>query len=389
MNDLNLYFSPVEEAVCDVEYNAFQIGASINIHSEGVFPDIENSKIAIIGIPESRNNISGKDNNLSPDICRQFLYKLSNHFPNLPIVDLGNLKTGESTDDTYEAVAEILHGLLNENIIPLIIGGSQDLTYGNYLAYEKSGRVINIASIDSRFDIGKPSADFSNESWLNKIILRDPNFLFNFTNIGYQSYFIDPEAIPLLKKLFFDYIRLGIAREDISEIEPLIRNADLLTIDMSAIRQADAPFTSHPSPNGFSGEELCQLARYAGMSDKLSSFGLYEFCAGNDPQGQTAHLAAHIIWHFLEGISMRKGDRPHKSKDSFMKYIVSTSEQESDIIFYRSQLSDRWWMEVPCPGNLMSKYERHYMVPCTYKDYQQALKEIIPDRWWQTYQKFM
>lgn len=389
MDDLSLYFSPLEEAISDSEYDAFQLGSTINMHERDNFPDIENVNVAIIGIPESRNNIQEKDNNLSPDISRQFLYKLSTHFSSLNIADLGNLKIGESVDDTYEAVAEILHQLISKKIIPIIIGGSQDLTYANYLAYEKSGRVINIATIDSRFDIGKPDAKFSNESWVNKIILRDPNFLFNFTNIGYQSYFIDPDAIPLLKKLYFDYIRLGIAREDISEIEPLIRNADLVTVDMSSIRQADAPFTTNPSPNGFKGEELCQLARYTGMSDKLSSFGLYEFCAGQDVQGQTSHLAAHIIWHFLEGVAMRKGDNPHKDKDSFIKYIVSTTELDSDITFYRSPLSERWWMEVPCPGNLMNRYERHYMVPCTYKDYQQALKEIIPDRWWQTYQKFM
>ncbi|PLW93107.1 MAG: arginase [Marinilabiliales bacterium] len=389
MDDLSLYFSPVEEAVCNAEYDNFQLGAAVIMHKPDEFPDPEGSKVAIIGIPESRNNRQNKDNSLSPDIIRQFLYKLGNHYSSLKITDLGNLKIGETSDDTYEAVSEILHQLILDDIIPLVIGGSQDLTYANYLAYEKAGRVINIAAIDSRFDIGKPGTDFNNESWVNKIILRDPNFLFNFTNIGYQTYFTDPDAIPLLKKLYFDYVRLGLAREEISEMEPLLRNADLITVDMSAVRQADAPFSSFPSPNGFSGEEMCQMARFSGMSDKLTSFGLYEVCAGNDTQGQTAHLGAHILWHFLEGVAMRKGDRPHKNKDSFMKYIVSTSEVESDITFFRSPLSERWWMEVPCPGNLMSKYERHYMVPCTYNDYQQALKEIIPDRWWQTYQKFM
>ena len=389
MDDLSLFFNPVEEAIYSIEYSSFQLGSSILTHNNSQFPDLENMEIAIIGVPESRQNASGKDNSLSADLCRQFLYKLSNHFQSINICDLGNLKIGKSTEDTYEAVSEIVFQLLQSNILPIIIGGSQDITFANYLAYEKAGRIINIMSVDSRFDIGKPGTEFNNESWVNEIILRDPNFLFNFTNIGYQSYFVDPETIPLLKKLFFDYVRLGIAREDLKEMEPLIRNVDLFSLDMSSIRQSDSPFTTHPSPNGFSGEEACQIARYAGMSDKLSSFGIYEICPDNDIQGQTPHLAAHIIWHFLDGFNLRKGDNPHKDKDSFMKYIVSLPQHESDIIYYRSPLSERWWMEVPCPGKLMNKYERHYMVPCSYKDYQESLKEIIPDRWWQTYQKFM
>jgi hypothetical protein len=131
------------------------------------------------------------------------------------------------------------------------------------------------------------------------------------------------------------------------------------------------------------------MMRYAGMSEKLSSLGLFELCPVNDPDGHSAHLAAQMLWYFLDGFAGRKGDDPHMNKSTFIKYIVSIHDIQTDISFYRSPISDRWWMEVPCPKKLFSKFERHYMVPCSYKDYQEALQEHLPDRWWQTFQKFM
>jgi hypothetical protein len=46
-------------------------------------------------------------------------------------------------------------------------------------------------------------------------------------------------------------------------------------------------------------------------------------------------------------------------------------------------------MEVPCPKDMKIKFERHYLVPCSYSDYETALNDDIPDRWWQVYKKLM
>ncbi len=389
MNELQLYFDKVDTALFPENFMPGQIGAAVSFNTGDNFPDTENIQIALLGVPENRNSQSSRDASFAADAIRPYFYTLQSHFPNVAIADLGNLKTGMSVDDTYAAVAEVVNILLKYNVFPFILGGSQDLTYANYLSYEKRGRIINILSVDSRFDIGKSDETFHNESWLNKIIFRDPNFLFNYSNLGYQTYLVEQEAIALMKKLFFDSTRLGQAKADMTETEPLIRNADLLSFDMSAIRMSDCPAASFPSPNGFNGEDACQIMRYAGLSEKLSSAGIFELCPANDRDGMSAHLAAQMLWYFLDGFAGRKGDDPHMNKSALMKYIVSMHETQSDISFYRSPLSDRWWMEVPCPNNLFSKFERHYMVPCSYRDYEEAMQENLPDRWWQTFQKFM
>jgi hypothetical protein len=221
---------------------------------------------------------------------------------------------------------------------------------------------------------------------VGKIVLHEPNFLFNYSNIGYQSYFVGTDQVELMEKLYFDAYRLGNVRKDMEEVEPIVRNADILSFDMTAIRQSDAPGNGNASPNGFYGEEACQIVRYAGMSDKLTTFGLYEVNPSLDIRSQTAHLAAQMLWYFLEGYYNRKRDVPLMGKNGFTKFRVSMKQSEQEIVFYKSDKSQRWWMEVPVPSGKV-KYQRHHMVPCSYKDYETACRDEMPERWWQAFQK--
>ncbi|MGD0709635.1 MAG: formimidoylglutamase [Bacteroidales bacterium] len=390
--DISIYFEPVQlkEKNFSREYHPGKLSDSIDIFSdERHFPSLDGIDIAILGVKEDRNSVNNQGTSMAPDQVREFLYMLYQGNIKTRIADLGNIKKGHEIEDTFFAVKTVLSELLKTHIIPVIIGGSQDITFANYLAYESLGQIINIASVDSSFDLGKAEQEISSKAYLSKIIMHQPNFLFNYTNIGYQTYFADQDAIELMGKLYFDVYRLGYVRASLEEVEPFVRNADLLTFDISSIRQSDAPGNANASPNGFYGEEACQITRYAGLSDKLTSIGFYELNPTYDSGGQTAHLVAQMIWYFIDGFYNRKHDFPLKEKDAYLKYRVSIKDHKYEIIFYKSKKSDRWWMEVPCPTNLKSKYERHYLVPCSYKDYQTALKEEMPDRWWQVYQKLM
>ena len=64
---------------------------------------------------------------------------------------------GASVNDTYFAVSKLIKSLLQQKIIPIIIGGSQDLTYANYRAYDTIRPMINIVNIDKSFDLGDSS----------------------------------------------------------------------------------------------------------------------------------------------------------------------------------------------------------------------------------------
>ncbi len=370
------------------------LGNSISIFSKASgFPDLDRAHIALLGVQEDRNTLGNAGSSLAPDYIRRHLYGLFQGAYKPQIADLGNIQAGDSVQDTYFAVKTVISELLEREIIPVIMGGGQDLTYANYQAYEALGQIINIVSVDSRFDIGKNKDEALNhQNYLGSILTQKPNYLFSFANIGYQTYFVDQDAIDLMDKLFFDVYRLGVVRQKLEEVEPVVRNADMLSFDISCIRQSDAPGNANASPNGFYGEEACQIARYAGLSDKLSSIGFYELNPAFDQGEQSAHLLAQMIWYFIDGYYHRTGDFPgkdiHESRD-FIKYVVSIRDFQNKISFFKSKRSGRWWMEVPCPPKLQRKYRRQFLIPCSYRDYQEACQNEIPEKWWQVYQKFV
>lgn len=347
---------------------------------------LEGVNLALIGVSESRGSTVTIDCKICADKVRMELFQLKQHGNIGHIADLGNLKSGATVEDTYAAIALICAELIRNKIIPIIIGGSQDITFGQYNAYKNLAQIINIANIDSRFDLGRPDQGLDSESYLGKIILEQPNYLFNYSHIGHQTYFVGELAIEQMNKLFFDSYRLGQVRTDILDMEPVLRNSDLATFDMSSIKQSDATATTKASPNGLYGEEACQLMFYAGQSEKITSIGIYEYDALKDSSNHTAKLISQMIWYFMEGFYKRKNEMPQYNRNGYMKYMVALSNTNHEVIFLKSTKSDRWWMEIPITDNY-TKFQRHHIVPCSYKDYQQACNNEMPERWWQTYQK--
>ena len=390
MSEIAHFFQPLDilNISQGMSYQENQLGNKLHIYSqEKDFPEIENMDIAIVGVCEDRRSNNNTGSATAPDEVRTYLYKLFPGSYPLKIVDLGNIQPGFEVDDTYYALAETVEFLIKKNVIPFIIGGSQDLTFAQFKGYEKLEQTINIVTIDPLFDLGNPDENISNESYLGKIILYQPNFLFNYSNIGYQTYYVDQSSLTMMSKLYFDAYRLGEIRDNIQEAEPIIRHADMLSFDISSIKHADAPAHNNASPNGFYAEEACQMMRYAGMNDKLTSAGIYEINPSFDIQGKTAHLAAQMFWCFIDGFYNRKKDFPTRTSTEYTRFHVFLQDNKYEINFYKSNKSDRWWMEVPYPSHEKLKFERHTLIPCSYKDYEIACKDEIPDRWWQTYQK--
>jgi formiminoglutamase len=379
------YFEPINlnEGDLNFDYKKNQFLNSIEFYSD---QDTSTFNIAIIGVGEERNS-NNEGCAQAPNHVRKYLYRLIGFDADTKIIDLGNLKIGATTEDTYFALSSILENLIKQNVLPIIIGGSQDLTYANFLAYKNLEQTVNLVAVDDQFNLGEADEEISSNNFLTKIILHQPNYLFNYSNIGYQSYFIEKEQIDLISKLYFDSYRLGQVQKNIEEVEPIVRNADILSFDISAIRQSEAPGNRNASPNGFYGEQACQISRYAGLSDKLTSIGFYEINPELDNNGQTAHSVAQMIWYFIDGVNNRKKDYPIGTKKKYTKYRVNIQEGGDEIIFYKSDKTERWWMDVPYPSHLKIKYERHLLIPCSYNDYQTACKNEVPNRWWQTFQK--
>lgn len=356
-------------------------------HGEEEWP--EGVRLALLGVKDDRNAGLNQGCADGPDRIRHYLYKLYRLDERLNLADLGNVEAGERFEDTCFAVNQICQFLLKKGMIPVILGGSQDVTYANYLAYEKMEQTVNLVTVDGRLDFGDNPDDVRSTGYLNRIVLHKPNYLFNYSNVGHQRYLTDPELIELMSKMYFDLLRLGEIQGNLALSEPVLRNADLVSFDVSSIRMSESPGSAAAGPNGFYGEEAAQLCRYAGMSDKLTSFGIYEYNPMWDPQGQSAHLIAQMLWCFFEGVLSRKADYPIGDYSEYQRYIIHLQDSAHELVFYKSPRTDRWWMDVPYPAGMTERFERHHLVPCTYDEFMQASKEEMPDRWWRTYQKLV
>lgn len=381
------FLLPVSETVLSENENigGQALGNKIRIHTkaDGI-PDLEQVKMAIIGIRENRNAVNYDESEIHFDAIRKALYGLfpGNWFTN--IADLGDILQGESVSDTYFAMQSLVTELLRKNIIPLILGGSQDLIYANYRAYDEIRPMVNIVNVDSNFDLGDSSLPITNNSYLGKIILEEPYNLFNYATLGYQTYFNSQEEIDLMEKLHFEAYRLGSVSNAITLAEPVMRDADIVSIDLKSVKASEVSEGQYYSPNGLDGKEVCAMARYAGISNKVSSFGIYEYQPSKS-SALTATLVAQMLWYFIEGVNCRIKDDDFKNEDSYQKFNVLV--EDDNLIFFKSIKTGRWWIEIPFLPNVNNKLKRHTLLPCMYEEYVEATHGKIPERWYKAYSK--
>ncbi|MBT0606753.1 formimidoylglutamase [Aequorivita echinoideorum] len=355
------------------------LGKQIEVHSKiGELPDLKNTKFALLGIKENRDDVNYIGTDISFDSYRKAFYSLYPGNWNHKIIDLGDIEKGETSKDSRFAAKEVISSLLQKNIIPLILGGSQDLAYAQYRAYDGLGSMVNAVNIDSRFDLGDAELPINNKSFVGKMVVDQPYNLFNYSVLGYQSFFNAPQEIALMEKLFFDAYRLGEIIADVQTVEPIMRDADMVIVDATAIKSADFSYKNNESPNGFDSREICAIARYAGISNRTSSFGVYELEDSQDGLS-SAMLVAQIFWYFLEGVNFRVADDNFENDSDFTTYQVPVEDEI--LIFKKSNKTDRWWITLPFISNVNNKLKSRALLPCTYGEYLSACNQEIPERW--------
>jgi hypothetical protein len=379
--EIELYFSSLNE----IEFNKGTVGSIASIYN-AVFPDWESADVVVLSVDEKRGDSNYYQEDLDHYEIRDKFYQFR-YNGKCKIADLGILKAGASIRDTFLALKEITSIVQKQQKFLMILGGTQDLTFANYLGYEELEQTVNLTCVDSCFNIEiEKEGDINKNNFINHLLLQQPSYLFNFSLLGFQQFYVGEEEFRFFDDLYFDYLRLGDLQKSIEKAEPILRNTDILSVDLSSIRASEFSGSIDAGPNGFFGNEICQLMKYAGISDKLSSVGIY-----NQKPGKLNHtdneLVAQMLYFLLDGFSSRKKDFPVGSKKDHLKYSVFHEDFEHNLVFHKSPKSERWWLEVPYPPSKDFKFERHHLVPCDHNDYLIAQKGIIPDLWWKTYRK--
>ena len=378
---IGIYFKPIDK----IDSSKNTIGSVIDSFNSN-FPDWQSSDIVFFSVHESRGSSLKNNNEIDHLSVRKNLFNFKWQ-SNIKIADLGILEAGASVKDTYSAFSDITYEVQKKGKLLIVLGGSQDLTFANYIGYEKLEQPINLTCVDQSFDVVLDQEDqISSENYINHLLLHKPNILFNFSILGCQQFYVGAEDLRFFDDLYFDYLRLGELQKDLSKAEPILRNTDLLSVDLSSIRNSEFKGALKNSPNGLFANEICQMMKYAGISDKISSVGFYNLKSEN-LSDVDSELVAQLVFFVLLGYSLRKHDYPFGNKKDLIKYSVFNEDSKQNLVFHKSSKSDRWWLEVPYPPSKNFKFERHHLIPCNHEDYEIAQKGVIPDLWWKTYRK--
>lgn len=325
--------------------------ASITKFYDNTDIDLSSFDVALLGTDEE-----------SSDIIRKYFYELYRP-ENVKIIDLGNLQNNENLEKN---ISEIFQKLTKFDVKLIFIGNDErpNLPFLNYS--QKKSQLFSFVNISSRIDFQDNLCfDFfeKNKSTFNKLY-----------QIGHQKYLVNPENIRKLEEIGFLIYRLSEIIADINEYEPVFREAEIVSLNISAVKAADAPACDNSSPNGFSANEICRLAFFAGLSDKIKFFNLFGLNLKFDLNNITAKLVAQIFWHFLDALSMKQSVENNTIDDYSVFYVKQfDNSYEKDLKFFHCKNTNRWWFAVTID-------EVETLLPCSLKDYELAKTKKISSR---------
>jgi formiminoglutamase len=346
-------------------YHQFEVGHHVKFLEDDVY-DFSPYDIAVLGVKEARaagfKNLSC---DMAPDEIRKDFYRLNIPNPMPRIIDLGNIRDAEEVSESYDYLETVLNFLYKNEITVVILGGSQDLTTSQFAAFGSITDNVNMTIVDERIDLQKSQETISSDGFIQHIMASSHPQLYHMSLFGYQSYFTNYNILDVVDSMSYEAIRLGQVRYSVPQWNHIFRMSDMVSIDISAVKQSDAPGRSLQSPNGFQSDELCQITRICGMCPQIKSIGIYEVNPQFDIRHLTTQMVAHSLWYFLEGFTYRTDESPEilDQFDNFIVYMVEHSEFGSKPFHYWfSKLTGQWWVEIPLPDS--SRF-----FPCSKADY--------------------
>lgn len=359
------YVSPPSLDSYQLKKGEFYTSKSILRETTAAKLDLSKVEVALLGAPFAEDN---SYDSTFVDSVRLELAKLADVQGNTSILDVGNLIRGKTLNDSLTALKDVLTFLQTYDIFVIVIGDLSLLqkTFMETLEGNQNMKVVEVAPVFSIYD----TLDYLSQQTQKRL---------HYTNIGYQVYYVDQAKFNWLNSNNFDAYRLGEVRKSLPVIEPAIRDSLLINIDLNALKHQEAPSQKEISPNGFYSEELCQIAKYAGAADFLKIANISGFKEIADVH--TIKLTAQIIWFIIEGFGIRVTEDP--INDIHIKKFNVNSGESNNIVFYKSDKTERWWLEVP-----LDIKKQSIILPSNYQDYIEACNQQIPKRFLKAIQRY-
>ena len=288
--------------------------------------DREHSRISLIEFPSDQGvfiNGGRQGSSQAPELIKARLYNLTPHPAHFKehtallerVWELKRVVCSGDLPADQELLSKKIAGELNRLSIPLIIGGGHETSFGHFMGYAEAGRDVAILNIDAHTDVrelkggkahsGSPFYQALKHSsgrckgyhvfGLNPASVANDHF--HFVNQNGSAHFLGDTSVEKVVRC------LNSAGHDV-----------MVTMDMDAVSQSEAPGVSAPNSNGMRSELWLQLAFEFGRHPNVTSFDICEVNPLYDIDHQTVRLAAQTIWNFLLGVALRvrKKNNPYR-----------------------------------------------------------------------------
>lgn len=279
----------------------------------------ENSRISLIEFPSDQGvfiNGGRQGSSKAPELIKAGLYNLTPHPAHYKghtallekVWEIDRVECSGDLPADQELLTKKVAEELTKHSIPLIIGGGHETSFGHFMGYAETGRDVVIFNIDAHADVrelkdGKAHSGSPFYQALNHSSGRCK---------GYHVFGLNPASV---SNDHFQFVNQNGSAHFLGDtsVEKIVRCLEsaghdvMVTMDMDAVSQSEAPGVSAPNSNGMKTDLWLQLAFEFGRHPCVTSFDLCEVNPLYDIDHQTVRLAARTIWSFLLGISLRQG----------------------------------------------------------------------------------
>lgn len=296
---------------------------------------------------------------------RKEFYKLSQMDFEIPIVDLGDLVSGKSVQDTHYILQEVLSACHYKRAIPVIIGGSNDFAFSLFSALNFHKKSLNYTQISNIISL-QQGETINEHTFLGKIFGAKNFSIKNYHHLGYQKHLNEMDSVRLIKEVEFDIIRLAEMMNSTEKTEPFFRKADLVTVNCDAVESFSEPFSMNPQVNGLNRREICAYMKEIGLSENLKSVGIFNYNIYSENQ-LNHQLLAQMLWYLIEGINIQYSHPKERHYEQF--YVLIDDRQYA---FKRDTFSNLWYFG--------DDENIENCIPCSRNDFDEAKKGWLSAR---------
>jgi formiminoglutamase len=216
--------------------------------------------------------------------------------------DLGDLEISRNLEADQEHLGEALVPYLEAGVFVIVLGGGHETSYGHFQGYVGAGKKVEIVNWDAHPDVREMKQGQGHSgSPFRQAIEHPSGSCRRYSVAGLQPHAVARAHYQFVQQHGRAVWRDEVNRALIDELYQTLAGPAMVSFDLDAVAEAEAPGVSAPSVAGLSSELWLAAAHAAGRSPAVTSADVVEENPAFDQDGRTARLAALTVWRLLRG----------------------------------------------------------------------------------------